>query len=105
MTITDYRARLDTGPLTPNQRGRIMGEFHRLGFHQTRDRAERLRLTAQLAGLSGVASVKDLTRGEAGRVVRALTDCGTAQDLYALTHPDPPGMARVLAGILALLNR
>jgi hypothetical protein len=61
--------RLDTEPLTASQLGRIHREFARLGFHQTQDRAERLRLTAALARVPELGSTKDLTMGQAGRVI------------------------------------
>jgi hypothetical protein len=83
-TLTDYRTRLDREPLTSNQRGRIMAEFARLGFHPRRDRAERLRLAAALAQLPELASTKYLTMGQAGRVVGHLIECQTARDLYAV---------------------
>jgi hypothetical protein len=88
-TLTDYRTRLDTEPLTGNQLGRIMAEFDRLGLYSRKyHRAERLRLTAILADYPGeLETTKDLTQGEAGRVVRSLIGCRTRADLMALAEP------------------
>jgi hypothetical protein len=87
MTIAEYRAILDRKPLTSNQLGAIHREFYRLGFHVTADRAERLRLTAELARVPSIDSTKDLTMGQAGRVVRLMIGCSTVRELYALTEP------------------
>lgn len=97
-TLAEYRARLDREPLTGNQLGAIHREFYRLGFHVTADRAERLRLTAELARVPSIESTKDLTMGQAGRVVGLLTGCGTARELYALTEAEPEARG-LLAGL------
>lgn len=94
------RSRLDTDPLTINQLGRIHQEFARLGFGRA-DRAERLRLTAELARSGPIESTKDLSMGEAGRAIRALARCLTADDLYALVTPAPCGL---IASILAWIK-
>lgn len=101
-TLAEYRARLDTEPLTANQLGRIMAEFDRLGLYSRKyHRAERLRLTAILAGYpSELETTKDLTMGEAGRVVRSLIECGTLPELYAIAEPEPEPR-----GLLAALWR
>lgn len=100
--LTDYRTRLSMEPLTRNQLGAIHREFYRLGFHVSADRAERLRITAALARFPGaLASTKDLTMGEAGRVVGLMSGCGTARDLYALAEPEPEPRAAVPAGTIA----
>lgn len=97
-TLAEYRARLDREPLTSNQLGRIHREFERLGFTPA-DRAERLRITATLARVPGqLATTKDLTMGQAGRVVGLMTGCGTAGELYALTEPEPEPRG-LLAGL------
>lgn len=102
-TLAEYRARLDREPLTINQLGRIQREFARLGFHERYDRAERLRLTAILAQVPGqLATTKDLTMGEAGRVVGLMTGCGTVRDLYALAEPEPEPRG-LLAALMAWL--
>lgn len=87
---------LDMEPLTSNQLGAIHREFYRLGFHVSIDRDERLRLTASLAKVPALTSTKNLVMGEAGRVIRALTECGTVDDLYALTRPEPRGSLSAL---------
>jgi len=100
----DYRSRLIVEPLTPNQLGRIRAEFGRLGFAES-DRGARLRVTAALAGIPGrIESTKELTEGEAGRVVRVLTGCRTAEDLAALTVPETRPRRGVLAGLAAWLR-
>jgi len=104
-TLTEYRTRLGTEPLTLNQLGRIHAEFYRLGFHVSADRAERLRLTAALARVPTIGSTKDLTMGEAGRTVGALTGCRTAADLYSLAEPEPePEPRGLLAALWAWLS-
>lgn len=97
-TLAEYRARLDAEPLTLNQLGRIHREFARLGFRELADRAERLRLTAALAWSEPIGSTKDLTMGEAGRAIGALTGCRTAAELYELAEPEPESR-----GLLAAL--
>lgn len=94
------RGRLDTDPLTINQLGRIHQEFARLGFGPA-DRAERLRLTAELARSGPLESTKDLSMGEAGRAIGALLRCLTTDDLYAMVTPAPRGL---LAAILAWIK-
>lgn len=103
-TLVEYRTRLDREPLTLNQLGRIHREFARLGYGPA-DRAERLRLTATLARVPGqLATTKDLTMGEAGRVVGLMTGCRTVRDLYALAEPEPePRPWGLLAALLAWL--
>jgi hypothetical protein len=68
----EYLAMLITEPATPNQRGAIMREFGRLGFHPRRDRAERLAVCARLLGLDSLESTAGLTQGQAGQLVNAL---------------------------------
>ena len=78
------------GPCTPNQWGRVRREFERLGLADL-DGAElgtRLLLTGQLAGRgAAVSSTRDLTAGEAGRVVRLLAGCRTLSDAESLADP------------------
>ncbi len=80
------------GPCTPNQWGRVRREFERLGLADL-DGAQleaRLLLTGQLAGRgAAVSSTRDLTAGEAGRVVRLLAGCRTLSDAEALADPGP----------------
>jgi hypothetical protein len=90
------------GPATPNQWGRVLREFGRLGLA---DRGQRLCLTAQLAGrgAADLGSTRDLSAGEAGRVVRVLAGCGTLADAYRLA--DRPRRARQWARMRARLAR
>ena len=103
MTRDEWRALADSAPATPNQVGAIRREFFRLGFGPA-DRAERLRITGQLARADGqLATTKDLTMGQAGRVVGALTGCRSLPDLHAAA--DPGRTARQRARMRARLVR
>ena len=103
MTRDEWRALAESVPATPNQVGAIRREFRRLGFGPA-DRAERLRITGQLAQADGqLATTKDLTMGQAGRVVGALTGCRSLPDLHAAT--DPGRTARQRARMRARLIR
>jgi hypothetical protein len=102
-TLAEYRARLGREPLTSNQLGHVHREFGRLGFTEA-DRAERLRITATLARVPGqLASTKNLTMGQAGRVVGLMATCRTVRDLYTLIEPErePRGL---LAALLVWLR-
>lgn len=103
MTRDEWRAFADSSPATPNQVGAIHREFSRLGFRPA-DSSERLRITGQLARADGqLATTKDLTMGQAGRVVEALTRCRSPRDLYAAA--DPGRTARQRARMRARLIR
>jgi hypothetical protein len=75
---------LATEPATANQRGALMHEFERLGFHSRYDRAERLRVIAALTGADQVTSTADLTMGQAGALIDALQGCATRRGLRHL---------------------
>jgi hypothetical protein len=70
--LSRYRERLAVDPLTLNQLGAIHRRFAALGLDEHRDRPARLAITARLAGVPEVGSTKELTMGEAGRVIRSL---------------------------------
>lgn len=91
-TRTTRPNRLDTEPLTANQLGAIHLEFIRLGFDTEEDRGERLWLTGELARSGPIGSTKELSMGEAGRVVNALGRCRTPGELYELAGGEPPGL-------------
>lgn len=96
--LADYRARLAIEPLTLKQLGAIHREFARLGFDHLADRDERLDVTAELAGIDWeLSSTKELTMGEAGRVVGALRECRGLPDLNMRLAP-----ARVVRGSRSL---
>ncbi len=80
MTRDEYLAVLAETPATPNQVGAIVHECERLGLA---DRAERLAITAALAGLDELASTRDLTMGEAGRLCRMLPLVADRAELLA----------------------
>jgi hypothetical protein len=69
VTRDEYLAVLDSEPATLAQRGAVMGECDRLGLA---DRGERLAILAVLLGLDALGSTRDLTMGQAGKIVRAL---------------------------------
>jgi hypothetical protein len=62
MTLDEYLEVRETTPATPNQVGAIHGECQRLGLG---DRNERLAACAQLPGLGGLGSTRDLVTGQA----------------------------------------
>jgi hypothetical protein len=68
----EYLAALETEPATANQRGAVMREFARLGFHPRRDRARRLAVIAMLLDLDELESTAYLTLGQAGWLVNLL---------------------------------
>lgn len=81
------RTRRPTDPLTATQLGAVHGEFERLGFGRE-DRADRLAISAALAGYPGeLESTKDLTMGEAGKLIGILREC---EDITDLMDPDEP---------------
>jgi hypothetical protein len=85
------RTRQDTDPLTRTQLGAVHGEFERLGFGRA-DRAERLEISAAVAGYPGkLATTKDLTMGEAGRLIGVLRQCDDIADLIDPDESPPAG--------------
>lgn len=80
MTRDEWNSVLETEPITPNQRGRIMEECWRLGLHT---RAERLAVLAGLLGLDGLDSTSDLTMGQAGQLVNVLQRTSKRTELAA----------------------
>lgn len=111
MTREEYLERLSTELATPNQVGRIVAEFDRLGFHWRTDRPERLRVSAALLGLSELGSTRALTQGQAGQLVGLLgriSDCSElyeaarfGQDREPAGEPARPGIAD---GVLSLVR-
>lgn len=100
-SLEEHRARLATEPLTANQLGAVHREFERLSYGRA-DRAARLNISARLAGYPGqLASTKDLTMGQAGRLVGALRACHGPADLRAAaargTAPRRPWRELVIA--------
>jgi hypothetical protein len=86
---------LDTTQATLKQRGRIMSEFGRLGVD---DRAQRLAVIAGLLGLDELASVNELTMGQAGQLINLLPGISDADDMpdgaaAAVLGQDTPSMA------------
>lgn len=86
MTRDEWNHVLATERATSNQRGAIMREFGRLGFHDERDRAERLGICTALLGLDELGSTSDLVMGQAGQLVNILQnvrDRGELADVIA----------------------
>lgn len=96
MDRAEYLAVLDTEPATPNQRGAVMREFSRLGFHYRHDRAERLAICATMLGVDSLGSTAELTQGQAGQLVNALQRIGDRDELLTAA-----GLACADAGELA----
>ncbi|HEY1621757.1 MAG TPA: hypothetical protein VGG25_29320 [Streptosporangiaceae bacterium] len=103
-------SRLETEPLTERQLGAVLGEFRRLGLDRPADRAERLAVSAELLGLDGLDSTRDLVMGEAGRLVSILRNTASRAELATLPAPaaepeTPPVLwwevLRALLGALA----
>lgn len=85
MTLDEWYAYISAAPATSYQRGRIMAECSRLGIG---DRAERLAICAQIAGLGELDSTRDLVWGDAGRIVRVLLDAGDRAELLDAAEVD-----------------
>jgi predicted MarR family transcription regulator len=77
-------SRLDTEAATRRQVGAVAGAFQRLGV---RDRAQRLRLSAELLDLDDdLGSTYDLTKGQAGKllaIVRGAPDLASLRETAA----------------------
>jgi len=69
VTRDEWNAYAASVPLTPPQRGAILGHCARLGLV---DRRERLAVLAELLNYDGLESTADLTLGDAGRLVNIL---------------------------------
>ena len=76
------------GPATARQAGALAGRFAGLGVT---DRAERLAVCAALLGLDGLATSRDLTVGQAGRLLHALGDCQDRAELPDVTGGQAEG--------------
>ncbi len=101
MTRDEYLDVLASEPATAMQVGAIHGEFRRLGY-APRDRDQRLAGSAAMLGLGQLASTRDLTMGEAGRLLRLLMDCPdrAAQQRLAASASRREAL-RNAAGVLA----
>lgn len=100
MTREEWNRHLETAPITPNQVGRIMSAFDRLGFSKKDERPwyvlederwlgrqDRLDILSALARRD-VDSIWELTQGEAGKLVGELKDVHTLDDLFSLLPED-----------------
>ena len=81
MRRAEWDAVADASPATVRQVGRVHREFARLGWPEA-DRAGRLAACAVLLGLDGLATSRDLSMGQAGRLIRVLSEL---PDLRALS--------------------
>lgn len=82
MRLEEWRQVQETESASPNQVGRIVAEFERLGFGEA-DRAGRLAVTAALAGLDRLGSTRDLTLGQAGKLCGMLPRIASRDELPA----------------------
>ncbi|HXL96632.1 MAG TPA: hypothetical protein VN969_47605 [Streptosporangiaceae bacterium] len=90
MHLEQWRTVLATEPATLNQVGKIHREFGRLGFGED-DRPERLEICARLLDLEELGSLRDLTMGDAGRLISILVGVRDRAHLAGLlTEPDSP---------------
>ncbi len=90
MTRDEWNAVLATEPATRNQVGAIHREFERLGFGE-KDRAARLAISAAMLEFDSLGSIRDLTMGEAGRLVHMLLGTGDRGELPAPGRPAVAG--------------
>lgn len=86
MIREEWHELLGVLPATPMQIGAIHGQFRRLGFGK-RDRDRRLAVCAELLGRDRLDSMKELRRGEAGRLLKLLP---TIRDRTELDSPTSP---------------
>jgi hypothetical protein len=95
MNLAEWHQVLATELATPNQVGAVQGHFERLGFRRylsprrPGDRAERLAISAELLGLDELESSRQLTQGQAGRLLRLLQDCPDRASLLAAAETSP----------------
>jgi len=82
MNLGEWRQVLATEPATPHQIGAIHRESARLGLD---GRAGRLRGCAAILGLGDLESTRNLTMGEAGKLVRTLCEVRDLSELPATT--------------------
>src|SRR5260370_17094040 len=71
-------------PATARQAGALHGHFRRLGLADPAWRGARLAVVRALCGAPGILSIRQLTAGEAGRLVRLLSSCRDCRDLVVL---------------------
>lgn len=71
-----------TGLASPAQVAALNNRFWYLGYRPA-DRQARLAACAVLLGVESLASAKDLTAGQAGRLVRVLGEFSTSSELQA----------------------
>jgi len=104
VTRDEWNQVLTTEPATPNQRGAVMREFARLGVT---DRTQRLAVIAGLLGLDDLASVHELTMGQAGRLINLLPGIDDPDELLdaaaAAPSQDAPSRAPQLAEVYTLV--
>lgn len=82
MTREEWNAYAESVPLTPDQRGAILGHCDRLGLT---DRGERLTVLAAVLDLDELESTAGLTLGQAGRLVNLLQHTSGRADLPDVT--------------------
>jgi hypothetical protein len=105
---TAAASRLETEPCTPHQVGALHEGYRRLGLAGPRHRGSRHAIGAGLLGLAEVDGWRDLTKGQAGSLLRSLQDFTSADEAIAAAGLRTPGQAastrartRFLARLLA----
>jgi hypothetical protein len=103
MHLEQWREVQATEPATLHQVGKIHREFGRLGFAED-DRPERLEICARMLGLVELGSLRDLTMGDAGRLISVLSRVRDRVQLAGLlTEPDSPAAPLPSALVAAMV--
>jgi hypothetical protein len=102
---TTAASRLETEPATPNQVGALHEEYRRLGLAGPRHRELRHAIGAGLLGLTEVGGWRDLTKGQAGLLLRSLQDFASADEAIAAAGLRTPRQAASTKARTRLLAR
>jgi len=90
-------------PATARRAGALHAAFRRLGLDAISWRGARLAIAGALTGREGLASLRQLTGGEAGHLIRQLGSCRDCRDLcvhLAWSAQDAQQEAADRAGLL-----
>lgn len=89
MDLEQWRAELATRPATVAQLGALHEHFQRLGCLRS-DRGRRLAACAALLGLDDLDTMRQLSQGQAGQLVKTLSRITSPAELAALAGQVPP---------------